>query len=453
MAKIVIPGNDDQLPIVDHDITNDDDTVTLEGDTVTLDDVEYTLDKDGNAVDKEGAIFKTADELKDATSSTKTDDDDADDTQSIENNVDIDGVIYTINEDGAAVDENGAVKYTKDELAEMAEVEESTPEITVDDLAKETNIVITDDKGNPIEFGNTKEDVVEYVNQVYNQAARTEVAKEFDKFFSSYPIMRDVFLHVQANNGSLDGFNKTVDYSSINIEKDNEAQLKSIIYTARQMRGDTPEMIDDYYKYLSSASDNLDKVAAEAERELSFLVNTDKQRREAYEARIQQDNVQNAKIEREYWGVDVQDNKLVDLNVEGSVFNVINKGELKVGDDVYTIPEKIKVVTDNKIEYKTRNDFFDYLFVPRTYIINGERVSMTEDEYNIAVENSTKNVNDDIFGALKRFTNYDTSQFIKDQIAKEKTKAIKKLTVRANKGTKGAKPNVHSGKRLVVPNN
>jgi len=456
--KIVVPTTDGPEGKVDT-VGQVPDPPYKEGteNTIDIDDHQYNVDKDGNAVDDTGEVFKTKEELdlaaKEKEDADKSKVDDSTDKEDEVEQLDIDGVMYTINEEGAAIDDKGVVKYTKEQLEGMQEVTDDVPEINVKEIAEKANVVLYDEEGNPMEFDNTEEGLTNFINKAVEQIPQQAVRQEFDNFFNSYPLMRDVFLHLQTNNGSLEGFNKTVDYGSVSLDKGNEQQLKNIIYSARAARGDTPEMIDDYYKYLYDSSDKLDKVYSAAEKELNFLKERDKQVTTQQQEYIQQQNEAAIEKEKKYWGVDIKGDKLVDLNVDNSVYGLIQKGELKIGDETYTIPDKIRVKEGNKVEVKNKSDFFNYLFVPRPFIIDGQRVSMTEDEYRLALEDKNKNVNDDLFGALKRFTKYDTSQFIKEQINNEKTKAVKKLTARTPKGTKESSRTSTVTNRIVVPKN
>ena len=85
--------------------------------------------------------------------------------------VEIDGIAYTVNNDGALVDEKGEVFKTKDEVIELLKdnsvenIEESNS-INIEDIQKIVGINIEDEKGNSVQFDSTPEGVAQYVNSI-----------------------------------------------------------------------------------------------------------------------------------------------------------------------------------------------------------------------------------------------------------------------------------------------
>ena len=83
--------------------------------------------------------------------------------------VEVDGVNYTVNEDGALVDEKGEVFKTKEEVAELlkdysTEEVNETSSINIEDIQKLVGVNVEDDKGQAVTFDSTPEGVAQYIN-------------------------------------------------------------------------------------------------------------------------------------------------------------------------------------------------------------------------------------------------------------------------------------------------
>ena len=59
------------------------------------------------------------------------------------------------------------------------------------------------------------------------------VKQEQDKLITAYPILKDVINYLTVNNGSLEGFNKKVDFASIELDDKNPEQLTAIVIESR----------------------------------------------------------------------------------------------------------------------------------------------------------------------------------------------------------------------------
>jgi hypothetical protein len=152
----------------------------------------------------------------------------------------------------------------------------------------------------------------------------------------------------------------------------------------------------------------------------------------AAKEKAKQDRINN------YWGVAI-DNKgnMVDLNIENSVYNKVMKtGEVKLGDETLQIPKVIRSnITGEPKEY-SRQDFFNWLFIPKPVEIDGERINATG--YDIYLYNTNKNrtVNHDVVDAFTAFTNGDKSQLIKQSVNKHvKTQKSIKLSSKSSSTT------------------
>ena len=385
-----------------------------------IDGVMYKINKGGDALDDSGEVKFTKTQIEEM--------------ESVESII-INETEFTLDKDGHAVDKDGEIIHTAEDIAKMNEESEGVPTVTASGLIEKTNINILDTAGNPVEYGDDEEGAIKYTNDVHELGLKTG-AQDYEKeMFDALPILRQIIPHLVSNNGTLEGFTDTVDYSTLKIDKDNLSQMKNFIFTARLKRGENEESIDKYYDYLIKASDDNDEVFKEAATSLKFLVDGQKSDTAAKQKMIDDAEVANVDSAKEFWGVEITDDgKLKNLNVKGSVKQVIDDGKLTVGNDTYTIPSKINVKVGDKVVHKTKDDFFDYLFAPKVYVVDGRKVQMTGDAYAIHQEELNLTKDDNILSALRRFTGYNDSQIIKDKVEAAKVKTVRRLTTSKKRG-------------------
>ena len=110
----------------------------------------------------------------------------------------------------------------------------------------------------------------------------------------------------------------------------------------------------------------------------------------------------------------------------------------------------MRVNENGKMVTKSSTDFWNYINTPKRYRIDGEIVELTQHQYDVLQEQSKRNVNDDIYEALKRFLKYDDSQILKAKLNSAATKQVIKLTSKS--GTVGQSADSTGGKvKLVLP--
>ncbi len=371
------------------------------------------------------------------------------DVEVVAEQVDIDGVVYNIDANGNAVTESGEIKFTADDIKNLSEAEEPNTTSAWKDIITKTNIIPLDDEGKPIEYSDDAEGQAKYVEDVYNLASTQTLMQYQNNLFGTYPILTDVLNHLNNNNGDLSNFTPRVDFSRVELDKDNEEQLKNIVIQGRVARGESAEKAERYIDYLK----NTDSLFDEATAELEDL----KQKDAAYIQELRQAEQQQLEAEQQeavnYWGVQVtKDGNLVDTGKEDSVYGVVKTGKLKVGTTEYTIPEKIRINDNGKVTYADRNEFFRYLYEPMQVTINNQKTTMTRHEYDSYIESTKRSLHDDVFEAYKRFVKYDTSQFIREAVKKEEVNRVKRmLTAKTNKHS-----DVRSGgsdKKIIINRN
>ncbi len=410
---------------------DEDDGEEDKSDVISIDDVEYILDDTGNAVKEDGSVFKTKDELAEL---------EGNETEDEVTEIEIDDVKYTINEEGAAVNDKGEIAFSKDELAEMEETPEDA--INMEEVIKATAIEVYDNDGNPIKYDNNQEGIVKHTADVYNKGSHDAVAELYEAF----PEVQSLIRHIQAG-GDPNTFNQRSDYTKVKLNKENLEQLKNVIYQAQTSRGNRPDQIDKYFKALSAGDTDNDNVYEEAEAELKYLQDNDKAFYKEQDKVIADQEILNKQQTNDYWGVAVEDGKLKDLNKQDSIYNIIKSGKVKVGDDTYTIPKQIRVVDNGKPTMYTRDDFFNWLFMPVTVNVGGKPITTTREQISLQEEQANRTKSNDLLDSFKRFVHYDDTQFIKEQINKDKVNTIKRLKSKKPAGThKVVKTNKPTGR-------
>jgi len=399
--------------------------------TVSIDNVDYILNEDGNAVNEDGSIFKSKEELE------ALNGDEDEDTL-----VEINGEQFKLNDKGDAVDDSGEVAYSKEDIDEMSEGE--TPAFDIGEISKDTALEIYTDSGEVVEYENTTEGLKQYNQDVYSKGGNDAL----HNLYESFPEVESLVKHIQLG-GDMNSFNARVDYGKVKLNKENEAQLKDIIYKAQTARGNRTDAIDKYYNALIAGDTDNDNVFEEAALELKFLQDKDKDFNDEQERLLLEQQANERRDSDLYWGVNVEDGNLKDLGNDDSVFGIIKSGKIKLQDKTFTIPKQIRVIENNKPVMYNSNDFFKYLYEPITTVIDGKRVTTTRDNIKLQIEQQNRTISNQVYDAYRRFVNYDDSQFIAEQIQNDKVKTIKKLTTKRSYKSTGSKKKATSG-RVVI---
>lgn len=453
MAKVIIPGENieeiNKGAIDDPLNPNNDDNFNKKDDDSNKDDNEPKkeddeLEKDDNDLNKKDDDLNKKDDLKDSNESDEL----------IEGTeIDVEGEVYKINKDGDAVNDSGKVSYTKAQLLELyANEEEEADEsnISIDDIMTSTKIQIFDEDGNQKKYDNSETAINEYVEDVYNKATKDGIEDNQSKLYNEFPFLPNLINHLRLG-GDLQDFTKPTDYNDVKLDENNVNQLKTIIYKARSDRGEQVASIDRYYNYLLDSDTDNSLVLEEATRELKFLSDKQEELNRTQQENINSQNLKKQQNISNYWGVNVNKNgEMEDLNINNSVYSVIKNKKLKLGDNTFNIPDRIKIKENNKVFMKTPNDFFKYLYEPVVVTnSNGKRITTTKDNIKLYQESNNRNINNEIYDAFLRYVDYDKSQFINEQIKKDKVKKIIKLSRTRTKNGKIISNN-NTNKRIVI---
>lgn len=102
--------------------------------------------------------------------------------------VEIDGTLYTLDDNGNAVDDNGEIKFTKEQIDAMSD--EGANELDgdyIEAISKASGIVIKDEKGEPVKFEPTIEGFAKREAAVKALGEREGFAKGFNEFLANNP--------------------------------------------------------------------------------------------------------------------------------------------------------------------------------------------------------------------------------------------------------------------------
>uniref|UniRef100_A0AAU8MJF2 Uncharacterized protein n=1 Tax=Geladintestivirus 6 TaxID=3233138 RepID=A0AAU8MJF2_9CAUD len=288
-----------------------------EGDTIEFDGTTYTVDTSGNLIDNKGNVFKEAKDVADWLKS-----------------VEIEG-------DG---DDSGT--------------------LSISSIQEALGITITDAEGKNIEFTDDAAGVKAYVDAVIDLKSKDLQQAAVNKLYADNPLLKQFTDYVQIT-GTAKGFGEIPDRSGIQLDKENEEQLKAVIRMAAKEFGNK-SLNENYIKYLRDSGGLYD----EAKAQLQALIEKDVAIRKDIEIRAQAQRDADAKSVSDYWN---------------KVNNVIDS-RIIAG---YKLPESFTKEINGQKVIITPNDFYNYLSKATETDTDGNKVTgyqrdlnkLTDDEY------------------------------------------------------------------------
>lgn len=255
--------------------------------------------------------------------------------------LEVDGITYTVAQNGDLVDDKGNVFKEAKDIADWLksvnlENNESDSSITLASIQESLGVTITDENGKPVSFTDDAAGVKAYVDSVIELRSNELQQAAINRLYSDNPLLKQFQDYVQLN-GTPRGFGEIPDRSGIKLDKDNEQQLVAVIKMAAQEFGNK-SLNDNYIKYLRDSGGLYD----EARNQLEALVDKDKAYRKDIETKAAEQRKQEADALKNYWE---------------KVNNIIN-GRVING---YKIPDSFTKEVDGKKIVITPNDFFNYL--------------------------------------------------------------------------------------------
>lgn len=333
-------------------------------------------------------------------------------------NVEFEGITYTVAENGDIVDKDNKVfkraDEVKDWLASLQEdVDDSINLETIQDALGQT---IVGEDGKPVEFTNDANGVKAYVNAVLD-LQRNEIAEgAVNKLFSDNPILKQFQDYVQVT-GTPRGFGELPDRTGWTVDKDNASQQEAIVRMAAKEFGNM-SINDNYIKYLKDTGSLYDT----AVNQLSALQEKDKSVRAEIEQRATAAREQEQQELEAYW------NKVND---------VIN-GKTIAG---YKLPDSFVKEVNGKKQTLTPNDFYNYLSRQTEVDADGNRI--TGYQKDLANESDDDYLARELITAWLMFTG-GTYKDLASMAIKEDAVRVLKLKSkenRAHKTVKVTKPN------------
>lgn len=423
--------------------------------------MDEALDKNPNKIvlkddepEKENQVIEQKDPIepknKQVESSKKEDDKKPENSDELEKEseeelVEIDGEQYTIDKDGNAV-KDGKVVYTKSQMDSMTSTEDhNEPDenvASIDDIAAKSGIVLTDDAGEPIQYDMTIEGLARREMDVYNKGVRDASSNAVDEFLKNNPDILDV-VNYKLTYGTIDGYTSNFDYSKINLDKSNKAQLKEIIVKAEMAKGNSVERANRIANLIEA--DNT--LETEAEDALNYLKGKQDQQREANIKAMQEEQARIIEEQNRFYGIglDAKGNA-VDLNIEGSIYDlVVKKGSVRGLD----IPKNgIVVKTDKGDKLISRTDLYNYISVPVRQI---DGVWYTQAQLDDMAR--MNNPEEMILNYIRNLTGDDISQLVAKEINKSKVVNIRKLVSKGPRSNGSRRSGSHKDgeDKIILP--
>ena len=283
--------------------------------------------------------------------------------------LEVDGVTYTVAENGDLVDDKGNIfKEAKDvaEWLKSVDVKDGDDDtsLSLSSIQEAVGITITDENGNIVEFTEDANGVKSYIDSVISLRSTELQEAAINRLYQDNPLLKQFQDYVQLN-GTPRGFGEIPDRSGIRLDKNNEAQLVAVIKMAAQEFGNK-SLNDNYIKYLRDSGGLYD----EATNQLAALVDKDKAYRQQIETQAAEQRKQEADAIASYWE---------------KVNNMINSRVI----NGYKIPDSFTREIDGKKIVITPNDFFTYISEATVEQKDGSKITayqndlakLTDDEF------------------------------------------------------------------------
>ena len=283
--------------------------------------------------------------------------------------IEVDGVTYTVSENGDVVDAEGNVFKAAADVAEWLKTvdvkdDDDNDKLSLSSIQEAVGITINDENGNPVEFTEDANGVKSYIDSVINLRSTELQQAAINRLYQDNPLLKQFQDYVQLK-GTPKGFGDIPDRSGIKLDKENENQLIAVIKMAATEFGNK-SLNDNYIKYLRDSGSLYD----EAKTQLAALVDKDKAYRKDIETQAAAQRQKEADDLKAYW-------EKVNNMINGRVING------------YKIPDSFTKEVDGKKIVITPNDFFNYVSNASVEREDGSKITgyqrdlaeLTDDEY------------------------------------------------------------------------
>lgn len=318
--------------------------------------------------------------------------------------VEIEGVVYQLDDNGNAINAENQIAFTQEVLAGMESDDEAQTGFALGELS---SINPVDNEGNQIQYEDNDEGRRRYIEDVYEAGAIDRANQIVDERMSRNPLIKTVTDYIIAN-GSLDGYDKQ-SYTRTAIKDDSpEEELIATIRTARKMKGDTEVEIANAVTWAKSDNKLLDL----AKTSDAYLHQYEKAESDRIAADAKLVETRNIERNREY---------------VSNLSRVVQDGNFEVGGKKLVIPAIINVKTEDGNRIANRDELIKYATQVNQYKMpDGSLQNATQYQIDKYVKSTTRDINDDIFEMFALFTGGDNSQLIQSAINNDKSNTIRK---------------------------
>lgn len=262
---------------------------------------------------------------------------------------------FKLDENGNALNEDGTVFKTKEELDTIAASNtggnDDTPLPLIDEIIQLNGIQILDDKGQPKIYEDSVQGIIEYNKDV----AKFEAESSQKEFFNRLPQVKEFAQHL-LNGGKEEDFYKakTASWKNFTLDTTNEAQLIDVITRDLIAKGQTKEEADEIVTLYKDSNklEEKGKAAVESRKKAEDILNTQKAEKAKQEILDNQ-----VKIET-YWKTietTVKTGKLQNIVIpeadKGAFFDYVSKAVDKHGNSQYDLDEMTSKPEDD-LQYK-----------------------------------------------------------------------------------------------------
>lgn len=359
--------------------------------------------------------------------------------------VSIDGAEYKVDKDGNALKDDGSVFMTKEELDKLEsgddgegdDSDDPEIEVSIDDIEKASGIELKDKEGKKIQFPFTLEGLAQREKMIKDVSLNQGKNLAIEEYFKANPDLYKAHIYKQ-KKGTLEGFTNQPYYKTIQVDKDNEQQLKQLVIEAEIRRGKSPEAAKRYAEYCK-AENILDEEGLNAHK---LLIELEEKEEKSYTSNIEQTRKAQLEQEKKYYGTYYDESgKEVIVDTPGSIYNkVVTKGQF--GNLVIPqegIPIKTK---EGNITRISRRQIFDYVATP----VEGDKFNRSQAQ--IDLDTKFGDIDYKLRQYMMNLTGNDLSVFLERQMLESKSKNIKR-TLKTSSTSSNADISKETGKRVL----
>lgn len=334
--------------------------------------------------------------------------------------IEFDGAIYTVNDNGDLIDDKGEIFKKANEVEAWleengADADADEEPLSLQSIQDAIGIEVTDNNGKPVEFTEDADGVKQYIDSVISLRSSEIQQGAINKLFADAPLLKEFIDYVQLT-GSPRGFGEIPDRSGIQLDKDNTMQLEAVIRMAAKEFGNA-SLNDSYIKYLKDSGALYD----EAKNQLQALVGKDKAYKEQIKQQAEAARQQEQEELNQYW-----------QGVSDAIKNRVIGG--------YKLPETfVREINGQRITF-TPDDFYKYVAEARE--VDEEGTRMTGYQRDLNRLSNEEALSKELLDAWLMFTGGSYKDLVDMAVKEEKVRrlVIKSKQQRAARTIKVNKP-------------